>query len=1118
MSDQVHRCRALVLLLLAGFVFSPALTASPSPASRDVGKSPRTRPLSMRASRFGLDDGESMLASTESHAAPLSPDQRAQNFANDIPAGEINLGSLFGSVPGHDLWAWAAGKPDGQLVLLTAESFAIKAARSADGGATFGPEILVAGGPGQPSAITFDSRSPNRTAKATLSADGKVYLVYINGDPQGDWGLRFVRSDDMGQSWTAPVDLVKRGDPQHGVWELGEISANGAGRVAVTFREQWERKDGYVLASSDRGQSWTTPVRLDRGDTTGDLLSTRPKVVVDAAGTIHAVFRQNRGQGYQIWFTRSTDGGVTFDTERNFDAVLPPGERTNSDCPDLAVANDGSVLVAFWDRFGASRLYGVRSTDNGVTFTKTFQVDVFSGNTAVWPRFAVARGAATVLLGVIRSDQQLVVWRSPDNGASFGAAATVVTSAYRNPYIVSSVGYEVQFTRTGLGHWLVAWEDVRNAGADSTLTDIYARISTDDGLTWGAEQRVDRYPPGASESRLTPATTSTGADNLFVGYLDRRDGEGTQWNVYANRSPAVPADFSSNERRVDQDSFTESYFGRRDFDDAAVTTDGASHVYVAMTRTVAGSWSDIYVAASSDRGKTFPLLRRVSTHAAGTADCVDPQINAYPDGTVYVAFLIKSATGTSLVFNRSRDFGQTWMTTQHVVGSATSWDYDWGTFRLVSQSNGNIYLVWSDQATVFLSRSTDGGDTFSTQDIDQDNRGTNFNPALCAQGDKVFAVFASLNDTGEYWSVFAVVSQDRGANWGARTQLRPEGVGAYAYDTDVACDGTGGALAVWADEYEGGLHSSRYDGSSWQPDSFINSPANYCLYWPRALFVTPSIVLVSYSSYCGGSAFDWDPLWLSRSVDGGSTFGPPLQVDQAAPQPLARSIIPSLAADGLGRVWVSWSDRSNGAWSVAVRMSQDNGASFGATYRVGRTSPQGVRSDLGENYQQTAALPGAAFFVFGGERSGLYGDVILNAWDAEDFDRDGASLAADCNDADPTVRMVPSEVAGLAVTKAPGGTELAWVPQASIAGPGTTYDLVSGWLSELRASRSYSGAYCLKNEQASAPYTDTHPAPPLGDGYYYLIRGGNVCGTSSYGNASYTPDPRDMLDSSGPCP
>ena len=1153
MFTHLHRSCALIMVLLAGLLAFPMLAAPPSPAPRDGNGTSRVRPRPIRAPHPEFDEGDlapapangnstlafndskparasdddrparasdegySAPAPTDGNPAPLTPDQRAQNFPNDIPAGEIDLGSLFGTVPGQDAWAWAAGRLDGQLVLLTGEAFAIKAAHSDDGGASFGSEVLVAGGPGQSSATTTIY-----SCAATLSPDGKLYLAYKSGDPQGDTDLRFVRSDDMGRTWTAPLDLVKHGDPQHGLGSGMGIAANGAGRVAVVFSERWERKDSYVMASSDGGQSWTPPVRLDRGDTSGTSVSARAAVAVDAAGNIYAVFRANRGQGTQIWFTRSTDGGVTFDTERNFDSVLPPGERKNSDCPALAVANDGSVLVAFWDRFGSRRLYGVRSTDGGGTFTKTFQTDLIAGSATVWPRLVVSPGTATVLLGLVRTDQQLIVWRSPDNGASFGSGATVVTSAYRSPWGVTSNSptSEIGFARTGAGRWLVAWEDARSAGADSTLTDIYARVSTDDGVSWGAEQRVDRYPPGASESRLMPAVTSTGTDDLFVGYLDRRDGEGTQWNVYANRSQADPVDFSRNERRVDQDSFTDNYFGTVDYNDAAVTTDGVSHVYVTMTRTVAGAWSDIYVAASPDRGRTFPVLRRVSTNAAGTANCIDPQINAYPDGTVYVAFLIKSAGGTQLVFNRSRDFGQTWLTSQIVVASATSWDYGWGTFRLVSQTNGSIYLVWSNVSTVFLSRSSNGGDTFSTQDIDQDTRGENFNPALCAQGDEVFVVFASPNDTNEYYSVFAVVSPDRGATWGPRTQLRPEGVYADAYDTDVACDGTSAALAVWNDFREGGLHASRYDGTSsgWQTDSFINSPANGCLTWPRALFVTPGIVLVSYTNFCGSSVFDSQSVWLSRSVDGGATFGAPLQVDQAAPQPLAASQYPALAADGLGRVWVSWSDYSPGAGQIAVRMSQDNGASFGATYRAGRATPQGQRSDFGELYQQTAALPGTAFFVFYGYRSGLYNDVLFNAWDAEDFDRDGVGVLADCNDNEAAVWASPPEVNGLAVTKASSGTQIAWSAQASSAGPGTAYDLVSGWLSELRASRSYSGAYCLKNGQQAPPYTDTHPGPPVGDGYYYLLRGDNLCGKGTYGNASFTPDPRDLLDASGPCP
>ncbi len=65
-------------------------------------------------------------------------------------------------------------------------------------------------------------------------------------------------------------------------------------------------------------------------------------------------------------------------------------------------------------------------------------------------------------------------------------------------------------------------------------------------------------------------------------------------------------------------------------------------------------------------------------------------------------------------------------------------------------------------------------------------------------------------------------------------------------------------------------------------------------------------------------------------------------------------------------------------------------------------------------------------------------------------------------------------------------------------GGGTTYDLVSSTLSDLRVQAA-AGATCLANDVAATSYGDTRSNPSSGDGYYYLIRAQNVCGNGGYG-------------------
>src|SRR5262249_56241011 len=69
---------------------------------------------------------------------------------------------------------------------------------------------------------------------------------------------------------------------------------------------------------------------------------------------------------------------------------------------------------------------------------------------------------------------------------------------------------------------------------------------------------------------------------------------------------------------------------------------------------------------------------------------------------------------------------------------------------------------------------------------------------------------------------------------------------------------------------------------------------------------------------------------------------------------------------------------------------------------------------------------------------------------------------------------------------------------APMAGNGTTYDVVRGLVSHLLDSAGFGDAVCVSNDQTSASYADIDE-PPVGDAFYYLVRGQNACGTGGWG-------------------
>jgi len=103
-----------------------------------------------------------------------------------------------------------------------------------------------------------------------------------------------------------------------------------------------------------------------------------------------------------------------------------------------------------------------------------------------------------------------------------------------------------------------------------------------------------------------------------------------------------------------------------------------------------------------------------------------------------------------------------------------------------------------------------------------------------------------------------------------------------------------------------------------------------------------------------------------------------------------------------------------------------------------------------------------------------------------DRDTDARFNGSDCSDGDPAFFASPVEVSGLSAAAA--SPLLSWDEQGSQVGPGLSYDVVGGTLSALHGSSIGASTSCLAGDLTSPSFDDTRPAPPPGDGYYYLAR------------------------------
>ena len=154
------------------------------------------------------------------------------------------------------------------------------------------------------------------------------------------------------------------------------------------------------------------------------------------------------------------------------------------------------------------------------------------------------------------------------------------------------------------------------------------------------------------------------------------------------------------------------------FDDYGSASSGDSSLILFSKSTDAGeSWSD-------------PIrINKVAGDCIDSDDTVEGAVPALgPNGEIYVAW----AGPNGLVFNRSTDEGETWLSEEIPIDPMpTGWDYSIpGIYRANGlpvtkcdlsggPNHGTIYVNWTDQRNgsddtdVWLSKSTDGGFTWS---------------------------------------------------------------------------------------------------------------------------------------------------------------------------------------------------------------------------------------------------------------------------------------------------------------------------------------------------------------------------------------------------------------------
>jgi len=191
-------------------------------------------------------------------------------------------------------------------------------------------------------------------------------IVFSGGSHGGD--IIYARSRDGGASFDPPQNLSRsltgagKGRLTRQVWHNGSLDlAVGAGGTVLAA---WTEYEGglWVARSTDRGERFAAPLRV-AGD---DAAPARgPSLAVAAEGTVHLVWTVGEDPAADLRMATSDDGGASFGPPR---AILSgPG---HADAPSLAVDDRGRLHLAYGEttRPFRYRVLYTRSSDGGLTF------------------------------------------------------------------------------------------------------------------------------------------------------------------------------------------------------------------------------------------------------------------------------------------------------------------------------------------------------------------------------------------------------------------------------------------------------------------------------------------------------------------------------------------------------------------------------------------------------------------------------------------------------------------------------------------------------------------------------------------------------------------------------
>jgi hypothetical protein len=351
---------------------------------------------------------------------------------------------------------------------------------------------------------------------------------------------------------------------------------------------------------------------------------------------------------------------------------------------------------------------------------------------------------------------------------------------------------------------------------------------------------------------------------------------------------------------------------------------------------------DIFIAKSTDGGETFGEPLNISDNP-GTSGL--PAI-AIQGNNVYVTWHDTTFGNLDIFIAKSTDGGETFgepLNISNNEGVSLS--------PQIAVYGDNVYVVWQDgtdtpgSREIFIAKSTDGSETFTTPENISNNIGFSLLPQIAVYGDNVYVVWN--DDTDGFDEIFIAKSTDGGETFGEPENISQENSNnsSFAYQPSLIVNGEN-VYVIWHEDPLG--KRTIFIAKSTDGGETFGEPLNIS---DRFDFSSKSAITVEGYNVFVAWIVDIpnnNDVFVAKSTDGGETFGEPLNISDnngfsnypntvTTPQ-----FEPSLIVNG-ENVYVAWTDGTPGNFEILLAKSTDGGETFGEPLNI--SNNEGFSSD-----------------------------------------------------------------------------------------------------------------------------------------------------------------------------